>query len=75
MGFKEGKEMIMKVVFDSGEWFIGNRSWTQWRDESEGCHHFKIIEGTDRFRKLVGKEVAVHLSKPMYFELNYKEDK
>jgi hypothetical protein len=65
--------MIMKVVFENGEWFIGNRDWKQWMNESKDCHHFIIIEGTDRFRKLAGKEVAVHLSKPMYFELNYKD--
>jgi hypothetical protein len=67
--------MIMKVVFDNGEWFVGDRGFIQMLDESTDCHHFKIIEGTDRFRKLVGKEVAVHTSKPMYFELNYKGDK
>lgn len=67
--------MVMKVVFDNGEWFVGDRTWGQWRDESKDCHHFRVMEGTDRFRKIVGKEIAVHLSKPMYFELDYKGEK
>lgn len=67
--------MIMKVVFDNGEWFVGKRDWAQWRDESKDCHHFKVIDGILGFEKLIGKEIAVHLSKPMYFELNYKGEK
>lgn len=67
--------MIMKVVFDNGEWFAGERGVIEVLDESYDCHHFKVIEGILSFRKLVGKEIAVHVSKPLYFELNYKGEK
>lgn len=65
--------MIVKVVYDNGIWFIGKRTWKQSLDETRGCHHFVVLDGNVHFAEVIGKEIAIHVSNPLYFELNYKE--
>lgn len=62
--------MKMKVIFDNGEWFIGKRTLKMALKESPGTHHFIVLDGSPRFEELIGSEIAVPISKPMFAIIN-----
>ena len=64
--------MNLEVIFDDGSWFIGHRGLGEKLGESKDCHHFKVLYGSSEFIPHVGKEIAVHLSKPKFFVLRVK---
>jgi len=67
--------MIIKVVYRDGSWLVGKRTWLQSHDETRGCHHFKVLDGNGYFADVIGEEIAIHVSNPLYFVLNYSERK
>ena len=62
--------MIMKIKFHDGTWFVGEINWKTRIDETKGTHHFKVIEGSQEFILLKGKEIAVPITSAKYFVLN-----
>lgn len=67
--------MVMKVVFPDGNWFIGRRGLKELIDETPGCHHFTVLDGSGPFYNVTCEEIAVQVSKPLFFILNYKRAK
>ena len=65
--------MKVKVVFDNGAWFVGERGWRETQDECKGFHHFKVRGASDEFKATVGFEIAIETCKPSYFILNFKD--
>jgi hypothetical protein len=63
----------MKVIFDDYSWFVGERGFRESIDESEGCHHFRVLSSCDLLKEIVGEEIAVYLNKPKVFILNWKK--
>lgn len=64
--------MMMKIIYSDGGWFVGKRTWIQFRDETKGTHHYKVMFGDIEFDKLKGKEIAVPINQVRYFILSYK---
>jgi hypothetical protein len=64
--------MIMKVVFQNGAWFIGHRGLKELWDETHGCHHFTVLDGSSSFDAVICQEIAVPISQVYFFILNYR---
>lgn len=69
--------MIMKIVFPDGSWFVGDRNQKAigyiYNHETNGTHHFFVVDkGTCNHIK-VGDEVAVPINQTRIFILDYKE--
>ena len=69
--------MIMKIVYQDGSWFIGDRNQKAmgylWNHESKGTHHFFVVDvGVGNPCLVRGQEVAVPINSVKHFILNYK---
>lgn len=65
----------MKVIFPDGNWFIGRRGLKELIDETPGCHHFTVLDGSPVFENVICEEIAVPISQVLFFILNYKRTK
>jgi hypothetical protein len=65
--------MKMKILYDDGQWLVGNRNWWTWNDETPGTHHYKVIDACRELKEYIGQEVAIPVQKPRLFILNYKD--
>jgi hypothetical protein len=63
--------MIMKVVYPDGNWFVGRRGLRELMDETPGCHHFTVLDGSSIFDAIICQEIAVPVSQILFFILNY----
>ena len=59
----------MTIVYKDGTWFKGDRKW-HFLNETKGTHHFIVLDGSEEFKKLIGKRVAVPIPVVKYFVLN-----
>lgn len=62
--------MIMKMVFPNGSWIVGKRHIKFGIRETEGTHHFLVIDNNVGIPK--GAYIAVPVCQVLYFILDYK---
>ena len=60
--------MILEAIFEDGTFILGERDWKTRLDECLGTHHLRVISCS--FQNLVGKEVAIPVTKPKYWILH-----
>ena len=60
--------MILEAIFEDGTFILGERNWKTRLDECWGTHHLRVISSS--FPNLVGKEVAIPVTKPKYWTLH-----
>jgi len=68
--------MRMLIVYPDTSWIEGerNRKTTGWffNHETKGTHHFIVIDGSEQFKGLIGKEIAVPINQVKLFVINSK---
>ena len=65
--------MILKAIFEDGEFILGERNFWTRNDECWGTHHLKVIDATNK--DIIGREVAIPVTKPKYWIVDVKEQK
>lgn len=58
--------MKVKVVFRDGSWFLGHRSWWYGWIETWWTRQYKVLDGSEEFKGLVGKRITVHYNDYKY---------
>ncbi len=66
---RTSKYMIMKIAYPDGSRFIGDRKWYFPYRETKGTHHFIVRDGSEEFKLLIGRKLAVPINSPKYFIL------
>jgi len=61
--------MIMTIRYKDGSWFRGDRK-LYFLNETKGTHHFIVLDGSEEFKELIGRKIAVPVQSPKYFILN-----
>lgn len=56
------------AVFENNRYIIGNRGLKQRIKESAQTHHMIVTDASDK--SLIGREVAIHILKPLYWIIN-----
>lgn len=56
-GFR--KNQTMHVYYPDGSWFTGIRKWNYPPQETRGTHHFMVVDGSEVFKPLINKRIAV----------------
>lgn len=68
--------MKMKIVFPDSSWCIGDRNHKAtgliFSRETKGTYHYIILDGSDEFNELIGREVAIPIASVKFFVMRYK---
>lgn len=64
------KNKTMLIYYLDGTWFMGVRKWYFKNSETYGTHHYIIKDGSEPFKLLVGRKIAVPISQVKYFVLD-----
>ncbi len=68
VGFRRSTTMI--IHYPDRTWFKGIRKWRYTSQETHGTHHFTVLDGSEEFKPLIGRRIAVPINSAKYFIIN-----
>ncbi|MFA5300983.1 MAG: hypothetical protein WC389_22550 [Lutibacter sp.] len=67
------KGQYLKFIYSDGSWVSGIRRWSFTWKETYGTHHIIVGDGSEEFKKLVGKRIAVPINSCKYILLELEK--
>lgn len=59
--------MVLTAIYSDGSWVEGKTYFHLKYSETFGTHHLKVIDGSEEFKDLLGKKIAIVINNVKYF--------